>query len=108
MRHGNIAFYEFACVLTLGALTACSRNATPQECTVMLDKYVDMEMGRDQDVVAAEDRARAAVRETKKAQKKADASYKKSLSQCEAEVNKYQFDCAMRAETPEGWQACVD
>jgi hypothetical protein len=95
-------------LLLLFAALGCSRKASREECGVMLDKYVDMEMGRDDDVVRAEERERKAVLETKKAQKKSDESYKKALSQCEAEVKKHEFDCAMRAQTPEGWQACID
>jgi hypothetical protein len=90
------------------AATGCDRHATHDECVGMIDKYLDMVTWRDDEVARADERERKAVLETKKAQKKADESYKKALSQCEAEVKKHELDCAMRAETPEGWQACID
>jgi hypothetical protein len=89
-------------------VAGCSRKVSREECTTMLDKYVDMTMHGDDDVIHAEDRAKPAIVETKKAQKKADESYKKALGQCEAEVSKHELDCAMRAQSPEGWQACID
>ncbi len=74
----------------------------------MIDKYIGMEAGRTDDVARAPERERAAVIETKKAQKKGEESYKKALAQCEAEVRMSELDCAMKAPSPESWQACID
>ena len=74
----------------------------------MIDKYIDMEIGRSDDVGRAPAQERAAVVETKKAQKKAEESYKRALSQCEAEVRTSELECAMKAPSPESWQACID
>jgi hypothetical protein len=87
---------------------ACSRRASRAECTAMLDKYIEMETWRTDDVARASERQRPAIIETKKAQKKAEDSYKKALAQCEAEVHTSELECAMKAPSPESWQACID
>lgn len=94
----------------LGALVVagCSRRATRTECAAMLDRYIEMEAGRTDDVTRAPERQRAAVIETKKVQKKGEYSYKKALAQCETEVRSSELDCAMKAPSPESWQACID
>ena len=104
----NVATLLLALSAVPALCAGCARHATRAECTAMLDKYIDMEAGRADDVGRAPERERAAIVQTKKAQKKAEESYKKALAQCEAEVRTSELDCAMKAPSPESWQACID
>ena len=86
-------------------LVSCNGKATHAECTDMLDRYVEMAAGGDPEMPPAEARA---ARETKKTLRKGEASYKRVQEQCEAEVSRREYRCAMKAPTPETWQACID
>lgn len=83
----------FVLVAVTGAASACSSKITRAECTDMLDRYVDM-------TVAGEPE--------KKALLKGEPGYKRVQEQCEAEITRREYRCAMKAPTPETWQACID
>ena len=82
--------------LTASCLVACNGKITRAECTEMLDKYIDM-------TVAGEPTAAE-----KKALRKGDAQYTRVQLQCEAEITRREYRCAMKAPSPETWQACID
>jgi hypothetical protein len=95
---------------TLATLTAlaCNGKVTRAECTEMLDKYIDMTVSGEPataDLSPAEARA---AREMKKALRKGDARYTRVQEQCEAEITRREYRCAMKAPSPETWQACID
>jgi hypothetical protein len=74
----------------------------------MLDKYLDMTIAAEPGLAdLAPDEARAA-REMKKALRRGEPSYKRVHDQCETEISKGEYRCAMKAPTPESWQACID
>ncbi len=87
------------------------RKIARAECTEMLDRYIDMTVAGEP--VSSEDgdptgaSARAA-REMKKSERKGNASYARVTQQCEAEITQREYRCAMKAPTPEMWQACID
>ena len=96
-------------VLLFGiGLVACNGRATKEQCNEMLDKYLDMTIAGEQgptDLSPAEQRA---AREMKKALRKTEPSYARVATQCETEITKAEYRCAMKAPTPETWQACID
>ncbi len=89
----------------------CDAKATRAECTQVLDRYLDMviagEADRNGPMDLSPDEARAA-REAQKAAKKRDPSFRKVEDQCQAELSRREYRCAMKAPTPETWQACID
>jgi hypothetical protein len=90
------------------ACAACNGKATKEQCNEMLDKYLDMTIAGEQgssDLTPAEQRA---AREMKKALRKNEPSYARVATQCETEITKAEYRCAMKAPTPETWQACID
>lgn len=92
----------------LFAIAACNGKATRTQCTEMLERYLDMTIAGDPalaDLPPAEARA---AREMKKALRKAEPSYARVENQCESEISKSEYRCAMKAPTPETWQACID
>jgi hypothetical protein len=87
---------------------ACNGRATRVQCTEMLDRYLDMTIAGDPTLAdLSPDQARAA-REMKKALRKAEPSYARVENQCESEISKSEYRCAMKANNPETWQACID
>lgn len=90
------------------ALLGCNGKATRVECTSMLDRYIDMTLVTEPglaDLPAAEAHA---AREIKKALRKGDQRYMRVQQQCEAEITQREYRCAMKAPSPETWQACID
>lgn len=92
----------------LPAVMACDGKVTRAECTQMLDKYVEMVIAGDPALANLPPEEAQAVRETRKAAKKADPSFRKVEGQCEAEISRHEYRCAMKSFTPETWQACID
>lgn len=87
---------------------ACRGKATREQCTEMLDHYLDLTIAGEPALAdLAPSEARAA-REIKKALRKAEPGYARVESQCETEISSREYRCAMKAPTPETWQACID
>ncbi len=74
----------------------------------MLDKYIEMVVAADPSTRNLPDGQAALVRESKKAAKKAEASYARVQSQCMSEVTRKEYVCAMAAKNPEEWEACIE
>jgi len=70
----------------------------------MLDRYLDMVLAGEADRTNGS----ASEREEKKAVRKDEPSYRRVQEQCEAEVTRREYRCAMKALTPETWQSCID
>ncbi len=87
---------------------ACRRKATREQCTEMLDKYIDMTLASDPGMAGLSPEEARAAREMKKALHKTVLSYARVEAQCESEISKSEYRCAMKAPTPETWQACID
>jgi hypothetical protein len=74
----------------------------------MLDRYVDMTVAGEPGFAEQPPAEARTARETKKALRKGEAGYKRVQEQCEAEISRREYRCAMKAPTPETWQACID
>lgn len=90
------------------AFVGCNRSVTPAECTAMMDRYVDMTLAGDPTLAGLSPAQQDVARDMKKALKKAEKSYRQVQDQCEHEVHRNEFNCAMAAKTPGDWEACID
>jgi len=98
------------CVLAMVALgtAGCRSKATPAECSAMLERYVDMSIAADPELRKYGAAQADAIREVKRAVKQGEPRYRKVQEQCEREVRRGEYDCAMSAKTPNDWEACID
>jgi hypothetical protein len=87
---------------------ACNGKITRVECTEMLDRYIEMTVSGDPDLAELPPNEARAARETKKARSLGDPRFVRAQEQCETEVSRREYRCAMKAPTPETWQACID
>jgi hypothetical protein len=95
--------------LTLPAIAlACNGKATPEQCTEMLDRYLDMSIASDSTLVDLPPTEARAAREIKRALRKAEPSYARVEKQCETEISRSEYRCAMKAPSMDTWQACID
>jgi len=90
----------------LGA--GCHGKVTKDDCTKMLDRYLDMVIAADPATRNLPPAQAAAVRDMKRAVKKAERSYAQVEAQCETEVSRSEYDCAMKASIPDEWEACIE
>jgi hypothetical protein len=97
----------FLLAFGLGTL-ACNGKATKEQCNEMLDKYLDMSIAGDPSLGDMSATERRAALEMKKALRKNEPSYQRVQNQCETEISKAEYRCAMKAPSPETWQACID
>jgi hypothetical protein len=90
------------------ALLACNGKASPKDCVEMLDKYLEMTMEGDSSLEGLSPSELRAAREIKIAIRRAEPAYRRVQDQCEDEITKKEYRCAMKSDTPEKWQACID
>ncbi len=77
-----------------------------QQCEQVIDRYVDMKLGDDPEVVQAPESARPMVRDAQKAKKRSERAYTDRVSQCMDEVDTIELACGMNAPDPNQWEAC--
>ena len=96
--------------VTLATLAAlgCNGKVTRAECTEMLDRYIDMTVAGEPALADLPEPEARSARDTKKALRKGAPGYVRVQDQCEAEITKREYRCAIKAPTPETWQACID
>ncbi len=86
----------------------CHRKVTRDDCTRMLDRYLDMVIAADPTTRNLPPAQATAVRDMKRAVKKAEKSYAQVETQCETQVSRSEYDCAMKANVPDEWEACIE
>jgi hypothetical protein len=74
----------------------------------MLDKYVFMTAGGESGFGDLPAEQATAARLSELALRKTDRRYARVQQQCEAEITRREYRCAMKAPSPETWQACID
>jgi hypothetical protein len=96
-------------LLTIPLALACDGKVSKKECGEMLERYIDMDLASDPSLKSLASASEAnAAREMKKALRTGDPAYKRVEEQCEREVSRHEYRCAMKAPSPEMWQACID
>lgn len=97
-----------ALAATCALLASCRGKPSRDECEKMLERYVEMEISREPALAQLHDEARAAAKEMKMATSRAHPAFAQVADQCEREVSGAELRCAMKAETPEQWEACIE
>ncbi len=103
--HRSLAVAFFTASAVLGG---CNGKATKEQCSEMLDRYLDMTIAGDPSLADLSPSEARAAREMKKALRKNEPSYARVAGQCETEITRNEYRCAMKAPNPETWQACID
>jgi hypothetical protein len=92
--------------LTLGACR--DRHLSKEECTQLLDHYIDMNIAADPTLTPLPEDVSTAMKEAKKNAIKVDVIYHLRREQCLAEVRWHEYTCALATHTPNDWEACLD
>jgi hypothetical protein len=105
LRPASLALVASFCA----TLAGCGRgNVSPAECGEMLDRYLDMTIAADPALTSLPPAQAKIARDMKREVKKADASYRKVDEQCQREVSRREYNCAMKAPSPNEWEACIE
>ncbi len=86
------------CALCICVESACRRVATQPQCDAIVDRYVDL-VARQQDAGDLA-QAKAHVREVAEADE--------DFRSCTTHVEVAQYECAMKAMTPEALEKCLE
>jgi hypothetical protein len=89
-------------LLTSLAVAACGKAPTPAECTALLDRYTEKLVASDRpDVTPGE-------LEKLKATARARAAEDPAFAECSRKVSRTAYDCAMKAETVDRMEICLN
>jgi hypothetical protein len=96
-------------VTLLVLVPACKHGkVTSGECSEMLDRYVDMKIAGDPSLASLPPAQASVARDMKREIAKGEKSYRLVEEQCEREVTRGELDCAMKAPSPNDWEACIE
>ena len=104
MKPAVVAVGVLVALLALG----CNGKVSRDECGEMLDKYLEMTIAADPTLAGLGPSEAKAARDLLVAIRRGEPQYRRVQDQCEAEVSKKEYRCAMKSDTPEKWQACID
>jgi len=82
--------------------TACGKPPSPAECTALLDRYTEKLVNSDRPEVTPGEL------EKLKATARARAAEDPAFAECSRKVTRHQYDCAMRAETVDRMEICLN
>ena len=102
---GRLAVRSSGALMAVLLLGACSRPSR-DECARVVDRYVDLKIDDDPEVVHADPAERAEVRKARLAKKHEEPVYAARVDQCVREVDRGELECGMKAPAPNEWEAC--
>ncbi len=95
-------------VVALLLLGSCSKSPSAAECDAMLDRYLDMTEDDDPTLAGMTGEPRAGVRASRIAERRASLPYLNAEKRCTTEVTPKEHACAMKAPSPNEWEACFE
>jgi hypothetical protein len=102
MDSGRTALAIVTCAACLGALGACKAKASASQCDQLVDRYATLV------VTEKLADASAAAIQAEQAREKAAARGDDAFKNCSSEVSQAEFDCAMRATSPDTFEKCLE
>jgi hypothetical protein len=95
-------------VLLALLVSACSKSPSSVDCDAMLDRYLDMTEDDDPTLAGMTGEPRAGVRAARIAERRASLPYLNAEKRCTAAVTPKEHACAMKAPSPNEWEACFE
>ena len=88
--------------VALCTLLGCKKKVTPAQCEAIVDRYAELVVKEKMPDASAETIAAERTRE------KSEAHGDEVFKNCAAEVDPGDYDCAMKAATPEALEKCLE
>jgi hypothetical protein len=89
------------------SLVACGKHATLDECQALYDRYLDLKVAEDPRSKSMTPEERAAARKALEPAVASDSDVQQVTKQCETEVSREEYECAIRATTSRAWNDCI-
>jgi hypothetical protein len=105
LRLPSIAALAALSAVSVGPV-ACGGHASPDDCTRMVDNYIDLAVGEAPGALKMTAGQAAAVREVERGLKRAEPSYRRVQDHCDS-VTRSEARCALGASTTAAWEACL-
>jgi hypothetical protein len=83
-------------------VAGCKKKVTPAQCEAIVDRYAELVVKEKMVDASAETLA------TERTREKSEAHGDEVFKNCAAEVDPHDYDCAMKAETPEALEKCLE
>ena len=102
VTRASLAAAATVAALAAASLCGCKAKVTPAQCDQLLDRYASL--------VVLEKYPDAGPDLIKKVQdqEKSEARTDDAFKNCSSEVSRTEFDCAMRAATPDAIEKCLE
>jgi hypothetical protein len=107
MRTTTARGAALAIALLATALASCGKHATLDECRALYDRFLDLKLGEDPRAKTMTPEERAAARKALEPAVAGDSDVQQVTKQCETEVTRQEYDCAIRATTSREWNDCI-
>jgi hypothetical protein len=98
-----------AAVAVAAATAACKRPdmASPAQCERLLDRFIDLKLSEDVAARAMSVEERARLRAKIATDVLGDSDVQQVKYQCETEVTRAEYECAVKAPTSRAWNDCI-
>ena len=90
------------------ASSCTSGRISAGECRQMLSRYIDMTLSSETNMPNLPPAQAKELRESSIAARVLEPSYLRTQAQCEKEVSRAEFSCAMKAGNADEWEACIE
>ena len=84
------------------AMIGCKKKVTPAECDAIVDHYAELVVREKMPDASAETIA------TERAREKSEAHGDDAFKNCASEIEPADYDCAMKATTPDALEKCLE
>ena len=83
-------------------------TATQAECNALYERFLDLKLADDPRLKSITPEERANARKALVASVATDSDVQQVTRQCETEVTREEYDCAIKATTSVAWNECIN
>ena len=91
-----------AALLAALAMVGCKKKVTPAQCEAIVDHYAELVVEEKMPDASAETIA------SERAREKSEAHGDDVFKNCSSEIEPADYDCAMKATTPDALEKCLE
>jgi len=95
-------------LIVCAPLLGCGKPVTAEECTQMLDRYVAQKFLSEPAIQARPEREKHEIVGARVRDNHARPDYRARHTECQRDVSRRQFTCAIDALNPDQWEGCLD
>ncbi len=93
---------KYVALLAIVATLGCKKKVTPTQCEAILDRYAELVVKEKMPDASAETIA------AERAREKSEAHGDDAFRNCASEVEPDDYECAMKAKTPDALEKCLE